>query len=195
MEKQRCDWVGEDPVMIAYHDTEWGVPVHNDRKLFEFMVLDAMQAGLSWRIVLQKRDNFKRALDGFNPRKVAKYDDGDLARLIETPGIIRNRQKLTASITNARGVLAVQKEFGSLDSYLWQFVNNEPVTNAWTGVGQIPATSPESVAMSRDLIKRGFKFVGPTICYAFMQAAGLVNDHLASCFRYAALANGLGRLT
>ena len=195
MEKQRCDWVGEDPVMIAYHDTEWGVPVHNDRKLFEFMVLDAMQAGLNWRIVLQKRDNFKRALDGFNPRKVAKYDDGDLARLIETPGIIRNRQKLTASITNARGVLAVQKEFGSLDSYLWQFVNNEPVTNAWTGVGQIPATSPESVAMSRDLIKRGFKFVGPTICYAFMQAAGLVNDHLASCFRYAALANGLGRLT
>jgi DNA-3-methyladenine glycosylase I len=148
------------------------------------MVLDAMQAGLNWRIVLQKRHNFERAMDGFNPRKIAKYDDLDLARLLETTGIIRNRRKLTASITNARAVLAVQKEFGSLGSYLWQFVNNEPMMNAWTRESQIPAFSPESEAMSRDLIKRGFKFVGPTICYAFMQAAGLVNDHLASCFRY-----------
>jgi DNA-3-methyladenine glycosylase I len=184
MDKKRCGWVGDDPLMVAYHDTEWGVAVHNDRKLFEFMVLDAMQAGLNWRIVLQKRRDFKQALDGFNPKKVAKYDDQDLARLLETPGIIRNRQKLTASITNARQVLAVQKEFGSLDSYLWQFVNNKPLVNTWKKTEQIPATSPESEAMSRALIKRGFKFVGPTICYAFMQAAGLVNDHLASCFRY-----------
>jgi DNA-3-methyladenine glycosylase I len=175
--------------MIAYHDTEWGVPIHNDRKLFEFMVLDAMQAGLNWRIVLQKRHNFKRAMDGLNPRRIAQYDDRDLARLLETPGIIRNRQKLTASITNARAVLAVQKDFGSLDSYLWQFVNDEPMMNAWTKEGQIPVTSPESEEMSRDLTKRGFKFVGPTICYAFMQAAGLVNDHLASCFRYEELAS------
>jgi DNA-3-methyladenine glycosylase I len=175
--------------MTAYHDTEWGVPIHNDRKLFEFMVLDAMQAGLNWRIVLQKRDNLKRAMDRFNPRRIAQYDDRDLARLLETTGIIRNRQKLTAAITNARAVLAVQKEFGSLDSYLWRFVNHEPVMNRWTREGQIPATSVESEAMSRELIKRGFKFVGPTICYAFMQAAGLVNDHLTSCFRYRELAN------
>jgi DNA-3-methyladenine glycosylase I len=174
--------------MVAYHDTEWGVPTHNDRKLFEFMVLDAMQAGLSWRIVLQKRQNFKRAMDGFNPRRIALYDDQDLARLVETPGIIRNRQKLTAAITNARATLAVQKEFGSLDRHLWQFVNNEPIVNAWTSEGQIPAVSAESEAMSRDLIKRGFTFVGPTICYAFMQATGMVNDHLAGCFRYDELA-------
>jgi DNA-3-methyladenine glycosylase I len=173
--------------MVAYHDTEWGVPIHNDRKLFEFMVLDAMQAGLSWRIVLQKRRNFKQAMDGFNPRKIAQYDDRELARLVETPGIIRNRQKLAASITNAKEVLAVQKEFGSLDSYLWQFVDNKPKVNTWKRSGQIPASTSESEAMSRALIKRGFKFVGPTICYAFMQAAGLVNDHLASCFRYAEL--------
>jgi DNA-3-methyladenine glycosylase I len=189
LDKKRCSWVGEDPLMVAYHDTEWGVPIHNDCKLFEFMVLDAMQAGLNWRIVLQKRHNFKRAMDGFNPQRIARYDDRDLARLLETTGIIRNRQKLTASITNAREVLAVQKEFGSLDSYLWQFVNNKPIMNTWKKVGQIPTTSPESEAMSRALIKRGFKFVGPTICYAFMQAAGLVNDHLASCFRYEELAN------
>jgi DNA-3-methyladenine glycosylase I len=175
--------------MVAYHDSEWGVPIHDDRRLFEFIVLDAMQAGLNWRIVLQKRHNFQRAMDGFNPKRIAKYDDRDLARLLETTGIIRNRQKLAAAITNAGAVLAVQKEFGSLDRYLWQFVDNEPMMNGWTSEGQIPVTSPESEAMSRDLIKHGFKFVGPTICYAFMQAAGLVNDHLASCFRYEELAN------
>jgi DNA-3-methyladenine glycosylase I len=189
MDKKRCSWVGEDPLMIAYHDTEWGVPIHNDRKLFEFMVLDAMQAGLNWRIVLQKRHNFKQAMAGFNPRRISQYDERDLARLLETTGIIRNRQKLTASITNARAVLAVQKDFGSLDSYLWHFVNDEPIVNAWTREGQIPASSPESEAMSRDLVKRGFKYVGPTICYAFMQAAGLVNDHLTNCFRYEELAS------
>lgn len=162
--------------MVAYHDTEWGVPIHNDCKLVEFMVLDAMQAGLNWRIVLQKRHNFNRAMDGFNPRRIVQYNDRDLARLLETTGIIRNRQKLITSINNAREVLAVQKKFGSPDSYLWEFVNNKPVLNSWTTAGQIPAVSPESEAMSRALIKRGFKFVGPTIRYAFMQAAGLVND-------------------
>lgn len=176
--------------MVGYHDTEWGVPVHDDRKLFEFMVLDAMQAGLSWQIVLRKRNSFARALDGFDPRRVAKYGERDLARLIATEGIIRNRQKLAAAITNARNVEAVQQDFGSLDVYLWRFVDGRPKMNAWTEVGQIPATSPESEAMSGDLRSRGFKFVGPTICYAFMQAAGLVNDHLKTCFRYADLVKG-----
>ena len=175
--------------MVAYHDTEWGVPVHDDQKLFEFMVLDAMQAGLNWRIILQKRQNFKRALDNFDPRKVALYSDRDFDRLVATEGIIRNRLKLAASITNAQAVLAVQEDVGSLDSYLWTFVGGRPLINAWTEGGQIPAKSPEAEAMSGDLKRRGFKFVGPTICYAFMQAAGLVNDHLTSCFRYPELAS------
>jgi DNA-3-methyladenine glycosylase I len=175
--------------MVAYHDTEWGVPIHDDQKLFEFMVLDAMQAGLSWRIVLEKRQNFKQALDGFDPRKVAKYTDRQLDRLVRTEGIIRNRQKLAASIANALATLKVQQDFGSLDAYLWQFVDGRPKINAWTKASQIPATSPEAEAMSKALKSRGFKFVGPTICYAFMQAAGLVNDHITDCFRYAQLAN------
>jgi DNA-3-methyladenine glycosylase I len=176
--------------MIAYHDTEWGVPVHDDRRLFEFMVLDAMQAGLNWRIVLQKRQSFHHALNGFDVRKIAKYGDRDLDRLLGTEGIIRNRLKLAASITNAQAALKVQQEFGSLDSYLWQFVNGKPIVNAWNRDSQIPAQSPGAEAMSKDLKRRGFKFVGPTICYAFMQAAGLVNDHVVGCFRYAPLANG-----
>lgn len=176
--------------MVAYHDTEWGVPVHDDRKLFEFMVLDAMQAGLNWRIVLQKRPSFREALDGFDIRKIAKYGDADLQRLLGTEGIIRNRLKLAASITNAQAAVKVQHEFGSLDAYLWQFVGGRPKVNAWKRTGQIPAQSREAEAMSRDLKGRGFKFVGPTICYAFMQAAGLVNDHLTGCFRYAELAKG-----
>ena len=187
MDKARCEWVGSDGLMIAYHDTEWGVPIHDDRKLFEFMVLDAMQAGLNWRIVLQKRDNFKRAMDHFDPRKVAKYGDSDMARLMADTGIIRNRQKLAASITNARGALELQKEFGSLSDYLWGFVGEKPIVNSPKSQDEIPVTSAEAQAMSKDLIKRGFKFVGPTICYAFMQAAGLVNDHLTSCFRYGEL--------
>ena len=170
--------------MIAYHDAEWGVPLHDDRKLFEFMVLDAMQAGLNWRIVLQKRDNFKLALDHFDLRKVAKYGDREMARLMGDTGIIRNRQKLAASITNARGALELQKEFGSLSNYFWGFVGDKPIVNSPRSEDEIPVTSPEAQAMSKDLIKRGFKFVGPTICYAFMQASGLVNDHLTSCFRY-----------
>jgi DNA-3-methyladenine glycosylase I len=175
--------------MVAYHDTEWGVPIHDDQKLFEFMVLDAMQAGLNWRIVLAKRQNFRQALDGFDPRKIAMYSDRRLDRLVRTEGIIRNRQKLAASIANARATLKVQQDFGSLHAYLWQFVDGRPKVNAWNKAGQIPATSPEAEAMSKALKSRGFKFVGPTICYAFMQAAGLVNDHITDCFRYAQLAS------
>ena len=186
---QRCSWVGTDPVMVAYHDAEWRVPVHDDQKLFEFMVLDAMQAGLNFRIILQKRENFKQALDGFDPVKIAKYRDRDLDRLVRTEGIIRNHQKLAATIANAQAALKIQQEFGSLDSYLWQFVDGRPKVNAWKRTSQIPAISPEAEAMSSDLKGRGFKFVGPTICYAFMQAAGLVNDHLTNCFRYAELTN------
>jgi DNA-3-methyladenine glycosylase I len=186
---QRCSWVGEDPAMVAYHDTEWGVPVHEDQKLFEFMVLDAMQAGLSWLIVLRKRQNFAQALGNFNPRKVAKYGDRDLERLLANEGIIRNRQKLAATIANAQAVLKVQDDFGSLAAYLWQFVDGKPMVNAWKDDSHIPATSPQAEAMSKSLMSRGFKFVGPTICYAFMQAAGLVNDHITGCFRYSELAN------
>jgi DNA-3-methyladenine glycosylase I len=175
--------------MVAYHDTEWGVPVHDDQKLFEFMVLDAMQAGLNFRIILQKRQNFKQALDGFDAAKIAKYGDRRLDRLVKTEGIIRNRQKLAASIANALATLKLQQDFGSLDAYLWRFVDGIPKINAWTKASQIPATSPEAEAMSKGLKSRGFKFVGPTICYAFMQAAGLVNDHITDCFRYAQLAN------
>src|SRR5438132_8972505 len=165
----RCPWPGTvDAQMIAYHDLEWGVPLHDDRKLFEFMVLDAMQAGLNWRIVLQKRQNLARALDGFDLRKVSRYGDQDLERLLTTEGIIRNRQKLAASIANAQAALRVQKAFGSLDAYLWQFVGGRPLRNSWKDDGQIPATSPGSDAMSNDLKSRGFRFVGPTICYAFM---------------------------
>lgn len=189
MDDQRCSWVGSDPLMIAYHDTEWGVPVHDDEKLFEFMVLDAMQAGLSWRIVLKKRENFEKALEGFDLSKIAKYGDRDLERLVTNAGIIRNRQKLAATITNARSAITVQQEFGSLDTYLWQFVDGRPTLNAWTETSQVPAKSPVAEVMSKDLKKRGFKFVGPTICYAFMQAAGLVNDHLTTCFRFEELAN------
>lgn len=170
--------------MLDYHDTEWGVPVHEDQKLFEFMVLEAMQAGLSWQIVLQKRQNFEDALDGFEIAKIATYSDKKLERLVVNAGIIRNRQKLAAMVINARASLSVQKEFGSLDSYLWQFVDDQPKVNAWTKDNQIPATSAEAEAMSKDLKSRGFKFVGPTICYAFMQATGLVNDHPVDCFRY-----------
>jgi len=170
--------------MIAYHDTEWGVPLRDDRKLFEFMVLDAMQAGLNWRIVLQKRENFRLAMDHFDLRKVAKYGDTDMVRLMSDVGIIRNKQKLAASISNARGAVELQKEFGSLSDYLWGFVGHKPIVNSPKSQDEIPVTSPEAQTMSKDLIKRGFKFVGPTICYAFMQAAGLVNDHLTGCFRY-----------
>jgi DNA-3-methyladenine glycosylase I len=170
--------------MIEYHDTEWGVPVHDDTKLFEFLVLDAMQAGLSWRTVLHKRENFRRAFRGFDPEKVAKFGRRDVERLIKDEGIIRNRLKIESSITNARALLEVRKEFGSFDSYIWSFTGGKTVDNRLEGLDDMQVDSAESRAMSKDMKKRGFKFCGPTICYAFMQAAGMVNDHLVSCFRY-----------
>ena len=186
--KKRCPWPLNDPQMIAYHDTEWGVPVHDDRKLFEFLVLDAFQAGVSWAIVLHKRENFRQAFHNFDYTRIAKYTARDVKRLLGDAGIIRNRLKIAAAINNAQRFLEVQKEFGSFDQYIWQFVGGKPIVNKWKTLRQIPATSPESDAMSRDLKARGFKFVGSTICYAFMQAAGLVNDHVVDCFRYWTLA-------
>ncbi len=183
----RCDWAGNDPLMISYHDEEWGVPLHDDRKLFEFLVLEGAQAGLSWRTVLRKRENYRRLFHGFDPERVARYGRSDVARLLSDPGIIRNRAKVESAISNARHVLDVQAEFGSLDAYLWRFPGGKPIVNRFQGLSELPSTSPESVAMSRDLATRGFRFVGPTICYAFMQAVGMVNDHLTRCFRHAAV--------
>jgi DNA-3-methyladenine glycosylase I len=174
--------------MIRYHDTEWGVPLHDDRKLFEFLVLDAFQAGLSWAIVLRKRDAFRKAFDDFDPRKVAKYDSRRVKMLLADAGIIRNRMKIEATIANARAFLAVQREFSSFDRYIWQFTGGKTKKNRWRTLRQLPARSKESDEMSRDLKARGFRFVGSTICYAFMQAAGMVNDHLVTCFRYKELA-------
>lgn len=183
----RCFWVGDDPLMIEYHDEEWGVPVHDDRHFFEKIILDGAQAGLSWRTILHKRENYRQAFDNFDPQKVALYDDEKYQALLQNPGIVRNRLKVASAITNAHAFLAVQAEFGSFDRYIWQFVGGEPIQNAWQTPEQVPATSPESDALSRDLKKRGFKFVGSTICYAFMQAAGLINDHTVDCFRYSEL--------
>jgi DNA-3-methyladenine glycosylase I len=181
---KRCGWELTDPLMIAYHDEEWGVPVHDDRKLFEFLVLDAFQAGLSWAIILRKREGFRKAFHGFDPRRVAGYTEKDAARLLSDSGIIRNRLKVAATIHNARRFLEVQKEFGTFDAYIWGFVGGRTIRNRFRSLKDLPATSPESDAMSKDLKARGFKFVGSTICYAFMQAAGLVNDHTVDCFRH-----------
>jgi len=170
--------------MITYHDEEWGVPLHDDRALFEFLVLEGAQAGLSWETILKKRDNYRKAFNGFDPRRIAKYDDKKVEQLLSDPGIIRNRLKITAAIQNAKSFLAVQKEFGSFDVYIWQFVGGQPKINKLRSWSDVQAETPESQAMSKDLIRRGFKFVGPTICYAFMQAVGMVNDHLITCFRY-----------
>jgi DNA-3-methyladenine glycosylase I len=182
--KKSCEWPGDNKLMIEYHDTEWGTPVHDDRKLFELLMLDNAQAGLSWQTVLNKRENYRKAFDNFEPAKIARYNKRKIDSLLNNPGIIRNRLKIEAAVANARAVLEIQKEFGSFDAYIWQFVNGVPIRNRWKNLKQIPATSPESDAMSKDLKKRGFKFVGSTICYAFMQSAGLVNDHLTHCFRY-----------
>jgi len=181
----RCAWVGDDPLMVAYHDDEWGVPVHDDRKLFEFFVLDAFQAGLSWRIVLRKREQFRRAFDDFDPLRIARYGPKRVERLLGDAGIIRNRAKITGTINNARRFLEVRAAFGTFDAYVWRFVDRQPIRNAWTSSDLVPATSAHSDALSADLRGRGFSFVGSTICYAFMQAAGLINDHLTSCHRYA----------
>jgi DNA-3-methyladenine glycosylase I len=182
--QKTCGWPGDDKLMIAYHDTEWGTPEHDDRKLFELLLLDTMQAGLSWRTILHKRENFRKAFDNFDPAKIARYNNRKIESLLKNPGIIRNRLKIAAAVTNAKCVLSIQKEFGSFDAYIWQFVNGKTIRNKPKTLDDIPATSPESDAMSKALKKRGFKFVGSTICYAFMQSAGLVNDHLTRCFRY-----------
>jgi len=180
----RCGWAGTDPTYVAYHDEEWGVPVHDDRLLFEFLVLEGAQAGLSWSTILNKRAGYREAFGGFEIATVAAYTDSDVERLLANPGIVRNRRKIESAIKNACGVLAIQKEFGSLDAYLWGFVGGAPVQNAWKTMSEIPVQTEESIAMSKALKKRGFNFVGPTICYAFMQAVGMVNDHIVDCFRY-----------
>ncbi|MEX0967569.1 MAG: DNA-3-methyladenine glycosylase I [Bacteroidia bacterium] len=187
--KQRCGWTGDDPAMILYHDKEWGVPVHDDRLLFEYMVLDAFQAGLSWRTVLHKRENFDRAFMHFVPEKVAQFTDKDIERLLQDVGIIRNKSKVHATVGNARAFLRVQEEYGGFDPYIWQFTGGGTIHNGWRTMAEAPASTQESDAMSKDLKRRGFKFVGTTICYAFMQAAGMVNDHVVDCFRYQEIKN------
>ncbi|QHW34067.1 DNA-3-methyladenine glycosylase I [Paenibacillus rhizovicinus] len=176
----RCAWVNEDPLYIDYHDDEWGVPVHEDRKLFELLVLEGAQAGLSWYTVLKKRENYRKAFDGFDPSLIARYDEDKVAELMNDAGIIRNGLKIRSAIVNARCILQVCEEFGSFDAYIWRFVGGEPIRNDWRK-GEVPATTPQSDAMSKDLKKRGFKFVGSTICYAYMQASGMVNDHAQDC--------------
>lgn len=180
----RCSWPGTNDVMIRYHNEEWGTPCRDDQKLFEYLVLDAFQAGLSWAIVLNKREGFRTAFDGFDPQIIARYDEVKIQRLLQDPGIIRNQAKIRATVTNAQRFLEIQDEIGSFSDYVWGFVGNKTVQNAWQTDQEIPATSSESDAMSADVKKRGFKFCGTTICYAFMQAAGLINDHVTDCFRY-----------
>ncbi|MFV2082773.1 MAG: DNA-3-methyladenine glycosylase I, partial [bacterium] len=179
----RCQWAKSE-LMIQYHDTEWGVPLHDDRKLFEFLTLDAFQAGLSWEIILKKRENFRKALDNFDPEKISRYTVRKIEKLMKDPGIVRNRLKIESTISNAAAFLEVQREFGGFDSYTWDFVGGNPIVNTFKSLDEIPSSTPESEIMSNDLKKRGFRFVGSTICYAFMQAAGLVNDHTLDCFRY-----------
>jgi DNA-3-methyladenine glycosylase I len=182
--KHRCEWCGSDPLYLAYHDTEWGVPAHDDRHLFEMLVLEGAQAGLNWITILRKRENYRRAFDGFDADMVARYSQQDVDRLLADPGIVRNRLKIGSAIANARGVLAIREDFGSLDRFLWRYVDGTPRHGGWNSLADIPAHTAESDAMSKDLKRRGFNFVGPTICYAFMQAVGMVNDHTRACFRY-----------
>ena len=189
---KRCFWA-QTPLSIAYHDEEWGVPVHDDRLLFEFLILEGAQAGLSWNTILKKRENYRKALDGFRPDKIARYGKRDVQRLLRNDGIVRNRLKIAATIENAKRFLEVQKEFGSFDAYLWSFVGGTPIQNRRHTLAQVPARTAESDSMSGDLLRRGFKFVGSTICYAFMQATGMVNDHLVSCPRHAELSGSRRR--
>ena len=181
---KRCAWAGTDSLYAAYHDTEWGVPVHDDQRLFEFLILEGAQAGLSWITILRKRDNYRAAFDDFDAEKIARYSAKKIERLLQDPGIVRNRLKVAATVTNAQAFLKVQEKFGSFDRYLWQFVDGAPLQNFWKTHQQVPATTPQSDALSKDLKKRGFKFVGSTICYAFMQACGMANDHTVDCFRH-----------
>lgn len=182
--KTRCPWCGDDQLYVSYHDKEWGVPVHDDRLLFEFLVLEGAQAGLSWLTVLRKRENYRKAFDNFEIARVAKYGQRDIDRLLLDPGIIRNCLKIESAIKNAQGVLAIQKEYGTFDAFLWRYVNGKPLQNSWKSMANLPATSAASDQMSKDLKKRGFNFVGSTICYSLMQAVGMVNDHLVECYRY-----------
>ena len=181
---KRCSWCGEDQLYTKYHDEEWGVPLHDDRQLFEMINLEGAQAGLSWITILRKRENYKKAFDNFDAKKIVKYDSKKIESLLQNEGIVRNRLKVNAVVTNAKAFLEIQKEFGSFDSYIWQFVGGKPLVNKRKTMGDVPAKAEESDAMSKDLLKRGFKFVGSTICYAFMQATGMVNDHVTDCFRY-----------
>ena len=183
-DRKRCQWPGDNVLMITYHDEEWGVPVHDDRKLFEFLVLDGFQAGLSWQTILNKRENFREAFDDFDAERIVAYKKRKIAQLLNNAGIVRNRLKVHASVSNARAFLEVQDELGSFDALIWQFVDGKPKQNAWKTMKQVPASTPVSDRMSKELKQRGFRFVGSTICYAFMQAAGLVNDHVVSCFRH-----------
>lgn len=185
----RCPWPGKDPLMMTYHDTEWGVPLHDDQGLFEFLILDGFQAGLSWSIVLRKRGAFRQAFDGFDPEKIARYDEEKVQALLQNREIIRNRRKIDGAIRNARSFLSIREQKGSFNDYIWMFTDGKTIHNHWREESQIPVTSSESDAMSKDLKQHGFSFVGSTICYAFMQAAGLVNDHLISCFRHQELIN------
>ncbi len=180
----RCQWAGDNPLYITYHDEEWGVPSHNDHHLFEMLLLEGAQAGLSWITVLRKRENYRLAFDNFAVEAIARYDEAKVSALLNDPGIIRNRRKVESAVRNAQAFLAVQAQFGSFNRYIWQFVEGETIQNQWPSLIQVPPKTAESEAMSKDLKKRGFNFVGPTICYAFMQAAGLVNDHTTNCFRY-----------
>lgn len=182
--KIRCEWCSQDPLYISYHDDEWGRAVHEDRRLFEFIVLEGAQAGLSWLTILKKRENYHKAFDGFDFERIARYGQKDITRLLNDPGIVRNRLKIEAAIKNARGVLAIRQEYGTLDAFLWRYVGGVPVKNAWKKMAEIPVTTKESDQMSKDLKRRGFNFVGSTICYSFMQAVGMVNDHTSQCFRY-----------
>lgn len=181
--KTRCEWCGDDPLYVAYHDEEWGTPLHDDQRLFEFLILEGAQAGLSWITILRKRENYRKAFDGFDPEKMARWRPAKMEKLLNNPGIVRNRLKVESAAGNARAFLEAQKEFGSFDKFIWSFVGGRTIQNHWRKLGEIPASTPESEAMSKDLKRRGFRFVGPTICYAFMQATGMVDDHTVDCFR------------
>jgi DNA-3-methyladenine glycosylase I len=187
MKKQRCTWPGDDPLYCAYHDEEWGVPLHDDRRLFEFLILEGAQAGLSWITILRKRENYRAAFDDFDTNRIARYDANKIESLLQNPGIVRNRLKVHAAVNNAQKFLNVQEEFGSFDTFIWQFTGGQPKQNKWRSLAEIPSSTPESDAMCKELKKRGFKFVGSTICYAHMQATGMVNDHTTDCFRHAEL--------
>ncbi len=189
MTPTRCGWVTTDPLYLAYHDEEWGVPLHDEQKWYEFLILEMMEAGLSWILILRKREHFRAALDQFDPTKVAHYDEAKIAELMANPNIIRNGAKIKATVTNAQAFLKIQAEFGSFDAYIWQFVGGKPQINTWQTLAEIPTETPESQAMSKDMKKRGFRFVGPSVCYALMQATGMVNDHVIDCFRHAECTN------